>query len=203
MLKTNKERVVEFLLQCTPGPPRTRAQWSVDHQGKPFVLPSIGGITLNVAVGDPAFGWSGDHVEPSVSCTANKKKPFDHPNVYSSCMPVQGTKPRSSPEPPKGAPDTRSAITVARNTSSLSSRERSRSNSPTTTRSSSADVARDFGLSSTRTSVCSISIQSFSTRCKSRKREGSFVSPSQPSSQLHAWGRASDRQCRRRATTTS
>ena len=81
MLKTNKERVVEFLLQCTPGPPRTRAQWSVDHQGKPFVLPSIGGITLNVAVGDPAFGWSGDHVEPSVSCTANKKKPFDHPNV--------------------------------------------------------------------------------------------------------------------------
>jgi hypothetical protein len=45
------------------------------------VLPGIGGITVNVAVGDPAFGWAGDHVEPSVSCTANADKPFDHPNV--------------------------------------------------------------------------------------------------------------------------
>jgi len=81
MLKTNEERVVEFLLQCQPGPPRTRARWGVDHHGTPFVLPSIGGITTNVAVGDPAFGWAGDHVEPSVSCTANTKKPFEHPNV--------------------------------------------------------------------------------------------------------------------------
>ncbi len=80
MLKTNEDRVVEFLLQCQPGPPRTRARWAVDHQGAPFVLPSIGGITTNVAVGDPAFGWAGDHVEPSVSCTANTKKPFEHPN---------------------------------------------------------------------------------------------------------------------------
>ena len=81
MLKTNKDRVVEFLLQCKPGPPRTRAQWGVDHEGMPFILPSIGGISVNVAVGDPAFGWAGDHVEPSVSCTANTKKPFEHPNV--------------------------------------------------------------------------------------------------------------------------
>jgi len=81
MLKTNKDRVVEFLLQCKPGPPRTRAQWGVDHQGAPFILPSIGGISINVGVGDPAFGWAGDHVEPSVSCTANTKKPFEHPNV--------------------------------------------------------------------------------------------------------------------------
>ena len=80
MLKTNEDRVVEFLLQCQPGPPRTRPRWGIDHEGNPFVLPSIGGITTNVAVGDPAFGWAGDHVEPSVSCTANTKKPFEHPN---------------------------------------------------------------------------------------------------------------------------
>lgn len=80
MLKTNADRVVEFVLQCQPGPPKGRARWSVDHQGGPFVLPSIGGISLNVAVGDPAFGWAGDHVEPSVSCTANTSKPFEHPN---------------------------------------------------------------------------------------------------------------------------
>lgn len=81
MLKTNEERVVEFLLQCQPGPPRTRGTWGVDHQGTPFLLPSIGGITLNIQVGDPASGWAGDHVEPGVSCTADTKKPMEHPNV--------------------------------------------------------------------------------------------------------------------------
>lgn len=81
MLRTNEEKVVEFLLQCQPGPPRTRGTWGVDHQGTPFLLPSIGGITLNIQVGDPASGWAGDHVEPGVSCTADTKKPFEHPNV--------------------------------------------------------------------------------------------------------------------------
>ncbi|MBN1278776.1 MAG: DUF4438 domain-containing protein [Chlorobium sp.] len=81
MLKTNEPSLVEFLLQCQPGQPRTRGNWEVDHQGKPFLLPSIGGITLNVQVGDSAFGWAGDHVEPGVSCTADTHKPFEHPNV--------------------------------------------------------------------------------------------------------------------------
>jgi hypothetical protein len=53
----------------------------VDHEGTPYLLPGIGGITLNIQVGDPAFGWAGDHVEPGVSCTADTKKPFEHPNV--------------------------------------------------------------------------------------------------------------------------
>ena len=81
MLRTNASRIVEFLLQCQPGPPRTRGTWSVDHDGKPFSLPSIGGITLNMQVGDPATGWAGDHVEPGVSCTADTKKPHEHPNT--------------------------------------------------------------------------------------------------------------------------
>ncbi|MCW8818771.1 MAG: DUF4438 domain-containing protein [Ignavibacteriaceae bacterium] len=80
MLKTNEKQLVEFLLQCQPGPPKSRPSWSVDHQGAPFLLPSIGGITLNVQVGDSAFGLAGDHVEPGVSCTADTHKPFDHPN---------------------------------------------------------------------------------------------------------------------------
>ena len=80
MLKTNEKKLVEFLLQCQPGPPKTKGSWSVDHRGEPFLLPSIGGITLNVQVGDSAFGWAGDHVEPGVSCTADTHKPFDHPN---------------------------------------------------------------------------------------------------------------------------
>ena len=81
MLKTNEQTIVEFLLQCQPGPPRTRGNWEVDHHGRPFILPSIGGITVNIQVGDSAFGWAGDHVEPGVSCTADTKKPFEHPNI--------------------------------------------------------------------------------------------------------------------------
>ena len=80
MLKTNEKDLVEFLLQCQPGPPKSRGSWSIDHHGVPFLLPPIGGITLNVQVGDSAFGWAGDHVEPGVSCTADTHKPFDHPN---------------------------------------------------------------------------------------------------------------------------
>jgi hypothetical protein len=81
MFKTNEHTLVEFLLQCQPGQPRTRGNWEVDHLGTPFILPSIGGITLNVQAGDPAFGWTGDHIEPGVSCTADTSKPFEHPNV--------------------------------------------------------------------------------------------------------------------------
>ena len=80
MLKTNEERVVEFALECQAGPPRTRATWGVDHEGVPFILPGIGGITMNIQVGDSAFGWAGDHVEPGVSCTADTLKPMEHPN---------------------------------------------------------------------------------------------------------------------------
>ena len=81
MLRTNENKLVEFLLQCQPGQPRTRGNWEVDHHGTPFILPSIGGITLNVQAGDSAFGWAGDHIEPGVSCTADTNKPFEHPNV--------------------------------------------------------------------------------------------------------------------------
>jgi len=80
MLRTNEKNVVEFLLQCQPGPPMSARSWNVDHKGKPFILPSIGGITLNIQIGDSAFGWAGDHIEPGVSCTADAKKPYDDPN---------------------------------------------------------------------------------------------------------------------------
>jgi hypothetical protein len=45
------------------------------------MLPRIGGITLNVQVGDPVSGWAGDHVEPGVSCTTDTLKRHEHPNI--------------------------------------------------------------------------------------------------------------------------
>jgi len=81
MLRTNEKNIVEFALQCQPGQPKSGGRWQVDCNGSPFALPSIGGITLNIQVGDSAFGWAGDHVEPGVSCIADTMKPFEHPNV--------------------------------------------------------------------------------------------------------------------------
>jgi hypothetical protein len=103
MLKTNEETIVEFLLQCQPGPPRTKGLWRVDHDGTPFILPSIGGITLNVQVGDPAFGWAGDHVEPGVSCTADTKNPFEHPNISLQVFSCAGNKAKVISGEAKGA----------------------------------------------------------------------------------------------------
>jgi hypothetical protein len=103
MLKTNEETIVEFLLQCQPGPPRTKGDWRVDHEGTPFILPSIGGITLNVQVGDPAFGWAGDHVEPGVSCTADTHKPFEHPNISLQVFSCAGNKAKVISGNAKGA----------------------------------------------------------------------------------------------------
>jgi hypothetical protein len=80
MLKTNAKQIVEVLLQCQPGPPTGGAAWRVGVEGDPFILPSIGGITLNVQVGDPASGWAGDHIEPGVSCTGDTQHPRNHPN---------------------------------------------------------------------------------------------------------------------------
>ena len=103
MLKTNEKRIVEFILQCHPGQPRTSGNWGIDHHGTPFILPAIGGITLNVQVGDSAFGWAGDHIEPGVSCIADTKKPFEHPNISLQVYSCVGNKAKVTSGEAKGA----------------------------------------------------------------------------------------------------
>lgn len=92
MLKTNEKDLVELLLQCQPGQPVTYRGWGVDKDGKPFILPSIGGITLNVQVGDRASGWAGDHIEPGVSCNANSEKRRNFPNDSLNLLSCVGNK---------------------------------------------------------------------------------------------------------------
>ena len=51
--------------------------YRLDADGRAFLWPTFGGIVENVSVGDPAFGWSGDCVHPSVSIAhpdANKNR---------------------------------------------------------------------------------------------------------------------------------
>jgi hypothetical protein len=53
------------------------AIYDVGHDGVPRVLPSVGGISLNVRVGDNAFAYVSDHIEPGVST----RHPDDRINV--------------------------------------------------------------------------------------------------------------------------
>ncbi len=88
-LKSNIDKVVKLSVQGKVSYPSGRRNYSVSADGEPFLLPSIGGISYNVKVGDPAFGWAGDHIEPGVSCIADWEKRFDHPNTsfhYYSCV---------------------------------------------------------------------------------------------------------------------
>lgn len=69
-LKTNEDRLVITAVQggvIYPG----AGGWRVSHSGEGIALPGVGGITYNIKVGDSAFGWVGDHVEPCVSSTAS------------------------------------------------------------------------------------------------------------------------------------
>ncbi len=83
MIRINQNQLIEMLLQCGPIHPWAPRSWEIDHQGNPFIVPGMGGITLNAGVGDSAFGWEGDHIEPSVSCmgTSDSSKRYENPNL--------------------------------------------------------------------------------------------------------------------------
>ena len=66
MLKTNKENLVKWSVQGKIHHP-LGGNYRITFDGKPMVLPSTGGISYNVKIGDSAFNWVGDHIEPGVS----------------------------------------------------------------------------------------------------------------------------------------
>ena len=56
--------------------------YDVSHDGQPLILPSVGGINPNVRVGDGAFAFEADHVEPGVSV----RNPNDRDNAALNTM---------------------------------------------------------------------------------------------------------------------
>jgi hypothetical protein len=66
MAKTNRDRLVRQSVQGKVHHPLGN-DYRVERDGEPRILPATGGICYNVKVGDPAFGWEGDHIEPGVS----------------------------------------------------------------------------------------------------------------------------------------
>ncbi|HEV8021463.1 MAG TPA: DUF4438 domain-containing protein [Candidatus Lustribacter sp.] len=78
MLATNRSRLVVMPVHGEVAAPSVPGSiYDVGHDGVARVLPSVGGISLNVRVGDGAFAFVGDHIEPGVST----RHPDDKVNV--------------------------------------------------------------------------------------------------------------------------
>jgi hypothetical protein len=68
MLSTNKDKIVKIsVIGEVVSPVIGSAVYKVSADGEPMILPGVGGITYNIRVGDKAYGWMADHVEPGVS----------------------------------------------------------------------------------------------------------------------------------------
>ena len=73
-MKTNRERLVQISVMGRISTPRypcvPAAPYLITQDGTPEVLPSFGSIVYNVKVGDRAFGWAGDRIQPGASISA-------------------------------------------------------------------------------------------------------------------------------------
>ncbi len=103
MLKTNQERLVMISVQGRVSNPVRRAAYTVTYDGKPIVVPGVGGITYNIRVGDKAFGWEADHVEPGVSTVVNEEKRHAPPNNAYNTLACAGNQARVISGDAKGA----------------------------------------------------------------------------------------------------
>lgn len=70
-VKSNRDRLVSVSVMgmiASPGFPGLPAEpYRLDAHGRPFLLPTYGGIVYNVSVGDSAYGWLADCIHPGVS----------------------------------------------------------------------------------------------------------------------------------------
>jgi len=102
-LRTNRDKVVMISVMGAVAPPVRRLDYRVSADGEPFVLPGTGGITYNVLVGDPCFGWAGDHVEPGVSTCSDIDRRSEGKNAGYNTYACIGNKARVATGDAKGA----------------------------------------------------------------------------------------------------
>lgn len=73
-MKTNRDKLIRLSVMGTIDHPTLRKTgYVISSQGRAEVYPSVGGVTYNVRIGDPAIGWMADHVEPGVSIANSGK----------------------------------------------------------------------------------------------------------------------------------
>lgn len=67
-LRINRPELVVTAVTGEAAPPLLNTGlYDVTHEGEALIVPSVGGINLNVRVGDGAFAFMADHIEPGVS----------------------------------------------------------------------------------------------------------------------------------------
>jgi len=93
-LRTNEDRLVKIAVQGKVANAYQWAEFEVAHDGKPFALPSTGGIVYNVRTGDPTFGWEGDHIEPGVSAILDEEKRGGRANMGFNFLACVGNRAR-------------------------------------------------------------------------------------------------------------
>lgn len=75
MLRTNKDKLVEMAVQGEISHPRIWDLYMVSHKGEvKDRLTGCGGICYNVKVGDDAYGWVADHIEPGVTVVYSQRE---------------------------------------------------------------------------------------------------------------------------------
>ena len=93
-LRTNEERLVKIAVQGKVASAYQWAEFEIANDGKPFSLPSTGGIVYNVRTGDPAFGWEGDHIEPGVSAVVDEERRGNRANMGFNFLACAGNRAR-------------------------------------------------------------------------------------------------------------
>jgi hypothetical protein len=86
MLRTNiDDLVIMAVTGFVSAPKLQRSPYRPDTEGMSTVPIGMAGVVYNARVGDPAFGWAGDHVEPGVSI-AHPDSDVDHAMHYLMCV---------------------------------------------------------------------------------------------------------------------
>jgi hypothetical protein len=68
LMRLNLDHLIELSVTGEINHPTLKKTgYVINSSGKVEVYPSVGGISYNVRIGDPAVGWMADHVEPGVS----------------------------------------------------------------------------------------------------------------------------------------
>lgn len=86
MIRTNQDALVMMAVTGFVSPPTLeRSTYKPDTEGIGQVLIGMSGVVYNARVGDQAYGWAGDHVEPGASI-AHPDSDVDHAMHYLTCV---------------------------------------------------------------------------------------------------------------------
>ncbi len=67
MVTFNQDQLIIQSVQGKVQHPKIVSPYRVSNSGLPLILPATGGISYNLKIGNFAFGWAGDHLEPGVT----------------------------------------------------------------------------------------------------------------------------------------